>query len=209
MVIPTVFLTVTYKLPITAVFYRGNFTEKSILFMHQFNFCFLKKNLNAPRPSEHPPVWGKILFTFVSRPVDLTRPDQHFFPYWKRPGGAFCPIFAFKNVPEALFQNILRNAPGGVYSVLYGIAFATQETTLTQRVSHRPIKCQSRSWSQRGTKVNGSHDGDIPLPKPRGIGIATKSLSGPTNREHRKLIRVKTMSLGTNYSFYCQESRRA
>ena len=21
--------------------------------------CCLKKNLNAPRPSEHPPVWGK------------------------------------------------------------------------------------------------------------------------------------------------------
>ena len=25
---------------------------------------FLKKNLNAPRPSEHPPVWGKKLTGF-------------------------------------------------------------------------------------------------------------------------------------------------
>ena len=30
---------------------------------------------------------------------------------------------------------------------------------MTQQVSHRPIKCQSRLWSQRGTKVNGSHHG--------------------------------------------------
>ena len=29
---------------------------------------------------------------------------------------------------------------------------ATEKTTATQQVSHRPIKCQSRFWSQRGTK---------------------------------------------------------
>ena len=40
---------------------------------------------------------------------------------------------------------------------------ATEETTVTQQVSHRPIKYQSRLWSQRGTKVNGSHHGDNPL----------------------------------------------
>ena len=28
------------------------------------------------------------------------------------------------------------------------------------QVSHRPIKCQSRLWSQRGTKVNASHRGE-------------------------------------------------
>ena len=76
---------------------------------------------------------------------------------------------------------------------------AIEETTVTQAVSYRPIKCQSRSWSQRGTKVNGSHHGDSPLLKPTGIPIATKPFPGPTNREHRKLIGVKTMSSGTNY----------
>ena len=40
------------------------------------------------------------------------------------------------------------------------IVLATEETTVTQQVSHRPIKCQSRLWSQRGTKINGSHHGD-------------------------------------------------
>ena len=45
---------------------------------------------------------------------------------------------------------------------------ATEETTVTQQVSHRPIKCQSRLWSQRGTKVNGSHHGDDPLLRPTG-----------------------------------------
>ena len=74
---------------------------------------------------------------------------------------------------------------------------------MTQQVSHRPIKFQSRSWSQRGTKVNRSHHGDNPLLSPTEIQITTNSLPGPTNREHRKLIRVKTMSLGMNYSFYC------
>ena len=57
------------------------------------------------------------------------------------------------------------------------IVLATEETTVTQQVSHGPIKCQigSRLWSQRGTKVNGSHRGDNPLVRPTGIQIATKS----------------------------------
>ena len=55
------------------------------------------------------------------------------------------------------------------------IVLATEETSVTQQVSHRPIKCQSRLWSQGGTKVNGSHHGDNPLLRPTGIQIATKS----------------------------------
>ena len=48
--------------------------------------------------------------------------------------------------------------------------------------------CQSGTWSQRGTKVNGSHHGDNPLPRPTGIQIATKSYSTlqamtPTNNK--------------------------
>ena len=44
----------------------------------------------------------------------------------------------------------------------------TEETTVTQHVSHRPIKCQYRSWSQRGTKVIGSHHGDNPYSNQQG-----------------------------------------
>ena len=63
------------------------------------------------------------------------------------------------------------------------IVLATEETTVTQ---HRPIKCQSRLWPQRGTKVNGSHHGDHPLLRPTGIRTATKSYAAlqamaPTN----------------------------
>ena len=65
---------------------------------------------------------------------------------------------------------------------------ATEETTVTQQVSHIPIKCQSRFslWSRKGTKVNGSHHGDNPLLRPTGIQIATKSYAAlqamvPTN----------------------------
>ena len=75
-----------------------------------------------------------------------------------------------------------------VDSHIQRIVIATEETTVTQQVNHRPINCQSRLWSQRGKyeKVNGSHHGDIPLLRPTGIQIATKSYAAlqamaPTN----------------------------
>ena len=73
-----------------------------------------------------------------------------------------------------------------VDSHIQRVVLATEETTATQQVSHRPIKCQYRLWSQRGTKVTGSHHGDNPLLRPTGIQIATKSYAAlqamaPTN----------------------------
>ena len=61
--------------------------------------------------------------------------------------------------------------------------------TLTDRASTIPSNirgCQSGTWSQRGTKVNGSHRDDNPLLRPTGIQIATKSYAtlqamAPTN----------------------------
>ena len=64
--------------------------------------------------------------------------------------------------------------------------------TLTDRASTIPGNirgCQSGTWSQRGTKVNGSHHGDNPLLLgPTGIQIATKSYAtlqamAPTNNK--------------------------
>ena len=49
--------------------------------------------------------------------------------------------------------------------------------------------------TKRDAKVNGTHHGDSPKLKPIGIQIATKPLPGPTNRQHRELIGVKTMSI--------------
>ena len=65
-------------------------------------------------------------------------------------------------------------------------ALANEETKMTQQVSHRPIKCKSRLWPQKDTKVNESHHGDSPLLRPSGIQIATKSYAAlqamaPTN----------------------------
>ena len=56
-------------------------------------------------------------------------------------------------------------------------------------LNHTPVilrGCQSGTWSQRGTEVNGSHHGDNPLLRPTGIQIATKSYAtvqamAPTN----------------------------
>ena len=54
-------------------------------------------------------------------------------------------------------------------------------------LNHSNIRgCQSGTWSQRGTKVNGPHHGDNPLLRPTGIQIATKSYAtlqamAPTN----------------------------
>ena len=63
--------------------------------------------------------------------------------------------------------------------------------TLTDRASTIPSNirgCQSGTWSQRGTKVNGSHHGHNPLLGPAGIQIATKSYAtlqamAPTNNK--------------------------
>ena len=62
---------------------------------------------------------------------------------------------------------------------------------LTDRASTIPSNirgCESGTWSQRGTKVNGSHHGDNPLLRPTGIQIATKSYAtlqamAPTNNK--------------------------
>ena len=61
--------------------------------------------------------------------------------------------------------------------------------TLTDRASTIPSNirgCQSGKWSQRGTKVNGSHHGDNLLLRPTRIQIATKCYAtlhamAPTN----------------------------
>ena len=71
------------------------------------------------------------------------------------------------------------------------IVLETQETTVTQQVSHRLIKCQSRLWSQRTTKVNGLHHGDNPLLRPTGIQIATKSYY--TALQAMALTNIKTV----------------
>ena len=87
----------------------------------------------------------------------------------------------------SMYRKIYSHANSVVVdSHIQRIVLATEETTVTQQVSHRPIKCQSRLWSQRGTKVNGSHHGDNPLLRPTGIQIATKSYAAlqamaPTN----------------------------
>ena len=80
---------------------------------------------------------------------------------------------------------------------------------MTQQVSHRPIKYQSRLWSQRGTKINRSHYGDNPLLRPTGIEIATKSYAtlqamAPTIIIKVQLPRVRnfleTSGSGTQYT---------
>ena len=53
------------------------------------------------------------------------------------------------------------------FSVLF-LELKKLQITMAQQVSHGPIKCQSRSWSQRGTEVNGSHHGDNPEKNQRG-----------------------------------------
>ena len=73
---------------------------------------------------------------------------------------------------------------------------------MTQQVSHRPIKCQSRSWSHRGTKkVAGHIIVTIRSTQTNRDSNRDKSLTGPTIGKGRKVIGVKTMSLGANWKF--------
>ena len=65
-----------------------------------------------------------------------------------------------------------------LYFAMYTVVVVVVFFILTDRASTIPRNirgCQSRTWSQRGTKVNGSHHGDNPLLRPTGIQIATKS----------------------------------
>ena len=90
-------------------------------------------------------------FTFVSQPVGST-PNQYFFSFsGNAPGRAFCPTFVLKNAPGTLqtprgrhFGITLWNAPGGVYSILYGTHLMRQRilVLLNCRISH-PITCSS------------------------------------------------------------------
>ena len=68
-----------------------------------------------------------------------------------------------------------------VDSHIQRIVLATEETTVTQQVSHRPIKCQSRLWSQRGTNVNGSHRGDNPILRQQGSNRHKKFCDSTSN----------------------------
>ena len=73
------------------------------------------------------------------------------------------------------------------FCIVYCIVFFT----LTDRAPTIPSNirgCQSGTWSQRGTKVNGSHHDDNPLLRPTGIQIATKNYAtlqamAPTNNK--------------------------
>ena len=73
-------------------------------------------------------------------------------------------LLMLKETKKVYYCTITINNVVVVDPHIQRIVLATGEVTMTQRVSHRPIQCQSRSWSQRGTKVNGSHHGDNPLP---------------------------------------------
>ena len=77
-----------------------------------------------------------------------------------------------QNESEENTQKTLKTIT--ILSVLVVVVFFT----LTDRASAIPSNircCQPGTWSQRGTKVNGSHHGDNPLLRPTGIQIATKS----------------------------------
>ena len=89
------------------------------------------------------------------------------------------PYYVGEKLTVILYTNIHRHA--GTLVVFF---------TLTDRASAIPnIRgCQSGTWSERSTKVNGSHHGDNPLLRPIGIQIVTKKYAtlqamAPTNNK--------------------------
>ena len=69
--------------------------------------------------------------------------------------------------------------------------------TLHVSPSTRPIKCMPIPCSQRGTKVNGSHDGDSPArcSNQQGSKLRQNPCDVQTAREHRELVCIKTMCI--------------
>ena len=106
----------------------------------------------------------------------------------------FCSLCGFCSLcaPDTTFSAICSACGRGFHSVhnfTVHVVVVVVVFTLTDRASTIPSNirgCQSGTWSQRGTKVNGSHHGDNPLLRPTGIQIATKSYAtlqamAPTN----------------------------
>ena len=91
-----------------------------------------------------------------------------------------------------------------VVSHIQRIVLATEATTVTQQVSHRPIKWQSRLWPQRGTKDIGSHRGDNPLLRPavQKNNKVRPTATGPQKykMKHEKLLISAAITL---YFFVC------
>ena len=100
--------------------------------------------------------------------------------------GGFLPNIVLLTQCHYHHRGALLNAMKSFFVFVVVVFF-----TLTDRASTIPSNicgCQSGTWSQRGTKVNGSHHGDNPLLGPTGIRIATKRYAtlqamAPTNNE--------------------------
>ena len=118
---------------------------------------------------------GYVQFNKYTHTVNIITPRIHFdyIPYTYN-----CSIYVLTFLYHCRFLFVWRVV------VVVVVVF-----TLTDRASTIPSNirgCQSGTWSQRGTKVNGSHHGDNPLLRPTGIQIATKSYAtlqamAPTN----------------------------
>ena len=98
-------------------------------------------------------------------------------------------------------DGVLRRESAGTRPVvavdphIQRIVLAAEETTVTQQVSHRPIKYQSRLWSQKGTEANRSHRCDNPLLRPTGIQIATKNYATPQTMAPTNVKTINQISL--------------
>ena len=110
-----------------------------------------------------------------------------------------CPVVRAIHTNINLYTHTAVVVVVVVDSHVQRILLATEETTVTQQVSHRPIKCQSRLLSQRGTKVNGSHHGYNPLLRPTGIQIATKSYAALQAMAPTSIKTVHSSNLLTPY----------
>ena len=83
-------------------------------------------------------------------------------------------LYRYMNHQAGTTKASTRNKFVQMYNIFVVVVFFT----LTDRASTIPsniLDCQSGTWSQRGTKVNGLHHDDNPLLRPTGIQIATKS----------------------------------
>ena len=81
------------------------------------------------------------------------------------------PTPAGKTLPHSYPETGFRRGGGTRYREAVIVVVVVVVFTLTDRASTIPSNirgCQSGTWSQRGTKVNGSHHGDNPLLRPTG-----------------------------------------
>ena len=98
---------------------------------------------------------SSFFFTFVSPPVDSTRPDQpSFFSFEKRPGGRLLPFFCSEKRPGGAILELLYRTPRGAFFLFFTVStrfsLSMEMSRLTRDRTTEPVSREQILKRERG-----------------------------------------------------------